>query len=81
MSCVIGKTCNHDKIRYELQDPYTPTRRVTYLFTTVFDSVFKKESFLWTVPSVASAVCSTSAVSEWDNIQTNGQSIFLAEQH
>lgn len=44
----------------------TPTTKEAYLYRTIFDSIFKKESCAKTVPSGASIACSTSAALQWD---------------
>lgn len=44
----------------------TPASKEAYLYRTIFDSIFRKESCAKTVPSGASIACSTSAALEWD---------------
>lgn len=44
----------------------TPATKEAYLYRTIFDSLFRKESCAKTVPSGASIACSTSAALEWD---------------
>lgn len=45
----------------------TPTTKEAYLYRTIFDSIFRKESNAQTVPSGASIACSTSAALKWDS--------------
>lgn len=44
----------------------TPATKEAYLYRTIFDSIFRKESFAKTVPSGSSIACSTPAALEWD---------------
>lgn len=44
----------------------TPATKEAYLYRTIFDSIFRKESCAQTVPTGASIACSTSAALEWD---------------
>jgi asparagine synthase (glutamine-hydrolysing) len=44
----------------------TPATKEAYLYRTIFDSIFKKESCARTVPSGASIACSTEAALKWD---------------
>jgi len=44
----------------------TPATKEAYLYRTIFDSIFRKESCAKTVPSGASIACSTSAALDWD---------------
>lgn len=44
----------------------TPATKEAYLYRTIFDSIFQKESCAKTVPSGASIACSTAAALKWD---------------
>lgn len=44
----------------------TPATKEAYLYRTIFDSIFHKESCAQTVPSGASIACSTEAALKWD---------------
>ena len=43
----------------------TPATKEAYLYRTIFDSIFRKESCALTVPAGASIACSTSAALDW----------------
>ena len=44
----------------------TPASKEAYLYRTMFDSIFRKESCARTVPSGAGIACSTAAALAWD---------------
>lgn len=44
----------------------TPATKEAYLYRTIFDSIFRKESCALTVPSGASIACSSSVALAWD---------------
>lgn len=44
----------------------TPVTKEAYLYRTIFDSIFHKESCAQTVPSGASIACSTATALQWD---------------
>lgn len=59
------------KMAHVIYNYNTPTTKEAYLYRTIFDSLFRKESCAQTVPSGASIACSTSAALEWDKSWAN----------